>query len=68
MPWNFPFRAGGAFLAPALLAGNVGLLKHASNVQGVAGLMEDMMRDAGAPEGLFQNLAVTSDAVAGLYR
>lgn len=66
MPWNFPFWQAVRFLAPAIVAGNVGLLKHASNVQGVAGLMEEMMREAGAPDGLFQNLAVRSDAVADI--
>jgi succinate-semialdehyde dehydrogenase/glutarate-semialdehyde dehydrogenase len=63
MPWNFPYWQVVRFLAPAILAGNTGLLKHASNVQGVAGLMEEMMRVAGAPEGLFQNLAVMSKAI-----
>lgn len=66
MPWNYPYWQAVRFLAPTILAGNVALLKHASIVQGVAGLMEDMMRDAGAPEGLFQNLAIKSDAVADI--
>ncbi|GAA3975330.1 NAD-dependent succinate-semialdehyde dehydrogenase [Allohahella marinimesophila] len=66
MPWNYPYWQAVRFLAPTILAGNVALLKHASIVQGVAGLMEDMMRDAGAPEGLFQNLGVKSDAVADI--
>lgn len=64
MPWNFPYWQAVRFLAPAIMAGNVGVLKHASNVQGVAQLMDEMMRVAGAPDGLFQNLAVKSDAVA----
>ncbi len=64
MPWNFPYWQAVRFLAPAILAGNVALLKHASIVQGVAGLMEEMVLEAGGPAGLFQNLAIKSDAVA----
>jgi succinate-semialdehyde dehydrogenase/glutarate-semialdehyde dehydrogenase len=64
MPWNFPYWQVVRFLAPAIMAGNVGLLKHASIVQGVAGLLEEMVVSAGAPEGLFQNLAIRSGAVA----
>jgi succinate-semialdehyde dehydrogenase/glutarate-semialdehyde dehydrogenase len=66
MPWNFPFWQAVRFIAPAIMAGNVGLLKHASIVQGVAGLLEEMVVEAGAPEGLFQNLAVKSSKVAGI--
>ena len=66
MPWNFPYWQVVRFLAPTLLAGNVGLLKHASNVQGVAGLMVEMMTVAGAPDGLFQNLAIPSRGVAAV--
>ena len=66
MPWNFPYWQAVRFLAPTILAGNVALLKHASIVQGVAQLMEQMALDAGAPEGLFQNLAIKSSAVADL--
>jgi succinate-semialdehyde dehydrogenase / glutarate-semialdehyde dehydrogenase len=66
MPWNFPYWQVVRFLAPCILAGNVGLLKHASNVQGVAALMQDMMAQADAPEGLFQNLPIRSDAVAAI--
>lgn len=63
MPWNFPYWQVVRFLAPTILAGNVGLLKHASSVQGVAALIEEMMSEADAPEGLFQNLCVKSGAV-----
>ncbi len=64
MPWNFPLWQAVRFLAPTILAGNVGLLKHASIVQGTAGLMEEMVVAAGGPAGLFQNLAVKSSGVA----
>lgn len=64
MPWNFPLWQTVRFLAPTILAGNVGLLKHASNVQGVAGLMEELMVVAGAHDGIFQNIAITSERVA----
>lgn len=66
MPWNFPYWQVVRFLAPCILAGNVGLLKHASNVQGVAALMEEMMGVAQAPEGLFQNLPIRSKAVEAI--
>ncbi|WP_313537165.1 NAD-dependent succinate-semialdehyde dehydrogenase [Sphingomonas sp.] len=63
MPWNFPYWQAVRFLAPTILAGNVALLKHASSVQGCAAAMEEMARKAGAPEGLFQNLAIKSSKV-----
>src|SRR3569833_147213 len=66
MPWNFPYWQVVRFLAPAIMAGNVGLLKHASIVQGVAGLLEEMVVSAGEPEGLFQNLAIRSGPIAGI--
>ena len=66
MPWNFPFWQVFRFAAPALMAGNTVLLKHASNVQTCAATIEGIFSEAGFEEGVFQNLAVGSDRIAGI--
>jgi len=66
MPWNFPFWQVFRFAAPALMAGNAALLKHASNVSGCALAIESLFREAGLPEGLFRSLLISSGRVAGL--
>ncbi|MZD04570.1 NADP-dependent succinic semialdehyde dehydrogenase [Streptomyces sp. SID5785] len=68
MPWNFPLWQVVRFAAPALMAGNVGLLKHASNVPQTALYLEELFRRAGFPEGCFQTLLIGSGAVEGVLR
>ncbi|MFB4310409.1 NADP-dependent succinic semialdehyde dehydrogenase [Actinomadura sp. GTD37] len=68
MPWNFPLWQVVRFAAPGLMAGNVGLLKHSSNVPQTALFLEDLFRRAGFPEGAFQTLLIGSSKVERVLR
>src|SRR6476659_5305498 len=68
MPWNFPFWQVFRFAAPSLMAGNVGVLKHAPNVPGCALALESVFREAGFPPGVFTTLLIDTDATAEVIR
>ena len=68
MPWNFPFWQVFRFASPALMAGNVGILKHASNVQGCAIEIEKLFLEAGFPKFAFSNLVIGSKKVSNVIK
>lgn len=68
MPWNFPFWQVFRFAAPGLMAGNAGILKHASNVSGCALAIEEVFREAGFPENLFRTILVPSSQMEAVIK
>ena len=68
MPWNFPLWQAMRFAAPALMAGNVGLLKHASNVPQTALYLEELFVKAGFPDHVFQTLLIGSGEIEQVLR
>lgn len=66
MPWNFPYWQAFRFAVPTILAGNTALVKHASNVQGCAGEIQQLFESSGFPKGAYQNLRISSKKVAGV--
>lgn len=68
MPWNYPFWQVMRFIVPSLMAGNVGVLKHASSVMGCAILMEELFLEAGFPEGCLKNLVISSDPIEEIIK
>lgn len=68
MPWNYPFWQVFRFIAPALMAGNIGLLKHASSVMQSAENIQKVFERAGLPKGCFQNMAIGSDRIENIVK